>query len=209
MSNVSGQKMGRVTAWTKMFEGEADGDPLNSPFELPTFQRDPSSYASNMEGGTPLSAKVEDGGRLLVCREHSGTLELMPLFTDPNATATIQVWGFEPVNPGKVDAATRAYLINVEPDHSVPAQGQPALGMSYNILRDTSGAPQTLEVAPLESRVQQTMAFTTDMHPHWVKDADAYYTGGRVKLDVTGMFAVMVWVTSVTTGELLMLGRYL
>lgn len=202
-------RYGAVSGWTKIFEGEADGPPINTPFELDTFQRDPDDKQYNLEGGTPLSTPVERGGRLLISRQHNGTLEIMPLFSDSGATASVQVWGFEPINPMKVPSPASDSIIIPTTTFVLPSNGEPGLGMSYNVLRDTGGSPETLELSQITGNPQQAMSFTDDMHPYWTDDSDVYYVGYRTKLDVSGMFAVMPWVTVVSSGTLILLGRYL
>lgn len=195
--------------WTRMFEGGVDGPPLNTPFELDSFLRDPDNPNLNLEGGIPLSTTVQRGGRLLVSRNHSGILEVLPLFTAAGATADLQLWGFEPINPLKVPAEHRSCIIVPTTTDVLPSNGEPGLGMAYNLMRDTGGSPEVLEMKPVNGDYQQAMSFTEDGHAYWTADSPVYYVGYRAWFDVRGVYAVMPWVTRVSAGSLVLLGRFL
>ena len=190
------------SSWVKILEvDEPDGSAIYSPYELEDFLPSVEDPTVTDDGDTPLSLALNKGGRVFLAHRVSGLFQILPLFSYPGATATIQVFGFDAVNKTAISGDKRSQGV-------FPIPGWPfALSISYNLARDKDAYPQTLEV--LASDEQQRVAFSTSGTPraYFARDADTYQIGPRYKFETGGLWAFFVWVTAISQGTLTILGR--
>lgn len=196
-----------ASRWWKLFgPAEADGNIIDDPFQdIPNFIPE-ELFGGDPPGDTPLSRSVEDGGRLLMCGRQGGRLELWPLFDDEVATGTIQVFGFDWCRVPDVDNtdedvsdASRYFVYPSLTEKNL------ALCFAYPLTRDDDLAPQTFAISSNQGEVHQ--AEFKGFRPIFSPFGQVYSSGTRYILNTAGAYCVMVWVPTLTLGNLIVLGR--
>jgi len=163
----------------------------------------------------PLSLAIQRGGRLYLPGTTGGRVEFWPLFTDAAATATAQIWAFDPLTPTskyikgvdatKVDSVAR---FSAWPDSDGGTPNGPILGLGYPLARDISGAPVTVSFAALDTETVK-LDFSGDFNefPYPSTSGTVYRVGNRHIFSTAGAFAFFVYVVTVSAGSLLVLAR--
>lgn len=199
MHNVRGvNTKEELAGYVKWFgPAAADGAAIATPFSLSEFLL---SY-----GATRISRDVNEGGRIILGENGTGTLEITPLFTaSSSATATIQVFGFDmvdTVNLSKDTTGVRGSLINPRDN-----QKNKVLGIPYSLSRDEDS--QTFALAANAETVKMSFVGPNNTIP--VVDAlngTTYYVGKKVYVLTEGLWAFFAYVASVSAGNLALLAR--
>lgn len=150
---------------------------------------------------------VTDGRTLCANGSLRGYVELLPLFTDDTEAspkAKMQLFGFSWSDSAKAKALVNERLL-LEPT----GKGGPILGVSRNLARRLSGAPAEIE---LDLKAADT--FTGEISNARIyaaesgsPDAVEYYVGEPVIFETRGDYAWTPFVSNISTGTLVLLGR--
>lgn len=193
-----------TVGWTVLWgpTDTADGEAILDPYDLELFQRGSTQeLALEDEETIPYSKDIKDGGRLFTLAATGETLELLPLFTVDGASATLQMFGFDWIQ-------TKAGLDTGNPNYTKPTSNDNswALGLAVNLFRNLEGNPATYTLPAIDGGETQLITVSDNVP---IPDAfgAAYTMGIRYRLSRDGFSAVFPWVTNITAGEFMLLGR--
>ncbi len=157
--------------------------------------------ATNNAAAAASAGNTYTGGRLLVSREPAKRYEVLALIDSATGTSTIQVFQFDWVGIATLPGPAAASLI--KPGYSAGI----ALGLPYNLARDSGGTTLTLTATAETAKV----SYTTTGATLYVDEAlgTTWYVCTRLIFDSSGGYAYLPYVVTLGGGatKLIILGR--
>lgn len=181
---------------------------------VPSTVADGSAVA-NIEGATFSSAVgattfaanakcITAGGRMVLGGASGGRLEILPLHTSNSGppTVALQLFAFDYHTDEEVTG-----VANVGRQYFLANNNKIALGIPYNLCRDLSSAPATVTLTQPASAETVVRLFNGRTPYRATSGGTTYYLGERLVMDISGMTAVLPYITAISAGSVVLLGR--
>lgn len=186
-----------VAGWVKMFgAAAADGAAIADPYAIADFR-------------TTVGKECHTtGGRALVNRVGSGILEILPLLSASLATIKFQLWAFDYIDFELPGNKTR---IQVAPEASTAQKGGYATGVPYPLVMDEDPAATQFGDSPSipsSALHTTTLAYANVADPYYDSAATPFYFCPILRIPIVSAYSVVPWVTSISTGTGILLGRF-
>ncbi len=198
-----------TSRWMVMFgpTETADGAFILNPYDLDDF----AVASGGVDGsGDPFPLKANEihqgGGRIFTAFDQGPNLELLPLFTEDNASATIQMWGFDWYSRRKnqESAGNERTENDIAPSRSSADTG---LGLPYPVIRDDDGNPQTLTFTATDGSDCMSIQVVNVCEPIPDNEGPVYVMSPRHIFERRGMAAFFAHVTNISAGQFMLLAR--
>lgn len=210
-----------TTPWRICYRGTGDTSDgvVESPYNLTGFDEDrlwwPLGLRVNLgEAVAPVTpddnAPAGYGTERFLYPEGM-ELQLLPLFSVDAAIAAVQLWGFDAhsrslFSQGTVDTE------EPEPRFLLNANGGAkldyVLGEAYNLSRDDPGNPRTIAMAAKEELQTVKAGLVLGDRVYRDQNGDTFAVGLKHRFNTLGYAGFMVNVPALSSGELIILSRF-
>ena len=196
-----------TSAWRVIY-GPAGADEfaggIEDPYELNEF------LSNHGDVDEPLGREHRNsGGRIFLTGINTGEIQLLPLFTEDGATASFQLFAFDFAYKQAQDLDDAS---NKNPEGLISPYddaGNLCLGIPLNLVHGTSTNNPLASFSQSNNDLVETVRITIDNNkvPYPDPEGDSFVVGFIKSFDLKGFFAVMPWVSAVSSGELVILAR--
>ena len=168
-----------------------------------------TSFQTVTEGSKIHGAVQDDtAGRVILSGRTHKYIELLPLFSNSTASATkanIQVWGFDWINVDSVSHPADAILL-----YPLANDKSHALGVPYNLSRETPGQPATIPIELKDTAEQTYLQFAgPGGHTPYYDSTNGtlVYVGEKLIFETKALWAFWASVQQIAAGTFQLLAR--